>query len=221
MITLPSRHYPSPEDFEQDFYDSITPGIIPRRNFVEWHTIEKKTRGLISCVEFYSSLRERLSGGLTREEEFIQELADSLLACDNPMGYLECAFEMLGHTDRELVTCEDDVSLVNLAQAIQAGDESTAIEFAQLLFDLGFLRILRRNDLDDVLFGVQVGLESHRRKNIGGSYFKGQVRSLLQHTVEVLGSLVDQPVELLEEVKIPCSPISIISDRPRPICRMT
>ena len=56
-----------------------------------------------------------------------------------------------------------------------------------------------RPDLGSVFFGVQVGLESNRRKNVGGIAFSLWTRKILESTVGLLG-----PRYALDfEVKIP------------------
>ncbi|MFN3996052.1 MAG: DpnII family type II restriction endonuclease, partial [bacterium] len=40
--------------------------------------------------------------------------------------------------------------------------------------------------LEDLLLGVQIGLETHRRKNIGGKVFQQEVHKLLDSVVNIL-----------------------------------
>ena len=179
---LPSRRYDNPDRFVEDFLKTLTPGIIRRSEFIQWQAIEDKLKELLPSLSFYKELACRVKRG----SDFVRELADSLLACDDPLPLMECALELLGHTGHEFVTLQDDIELTCLAKDIAEGKERRAEYFANLLHDLGFLNILFRNDLEDLLLGVQIGLETHRRKNIGGKVFQQEVYKLLDQTVRAL-----------------------------------
>ncbi len=170
-MALPSRRYTTPDDFVNEFLYTLTPCIVRARR-----------EALLSFVAFYRELACRVRMGC----DFVRELADSLLASDNPLPLIECAFELLGHTGSSFVSREDDLDLSELAKDIASGDERRAEYFAMLLKDLGFLNILFRDDLEDLLLGVQIGLETHRRKNVGGKVFQKEVRMLLDNVVSAL-----------------------------------
>lgn len=199
MIRLNSREYADASDFVKDFLKTLTPGIIPRVNFIKWSEIEQKMLKLSPFIDFYVDLKNRLLVG----GEFVSELVDSFLACDSPLPYIKCAFEILGHTSSELVTKQDDVHLFKIAQEIKSGNESSALLISNILNEMGFENVLARDDLDDVLLGVQIGLETHRRKNIGGEQFKNEVNNLLYDIVEYVYSKTRKNVAILSEVKIP------------------
>jgi type II restriction enzyme len=182
---LPSRKFGSPEEFVHEFMRTLTPGVIPRSDFIQWSTINEKLGRLGVGVQFYAELAERVGKGA----DFVRELADSLLASDDPLSLIKCAFELLGHTNKEFVTKEDDIDTVSLAESIVKEDEQRALYFANILKDLGFERILERNGLRDLLLGVQIGLETHRRKNVGGDAFMGQVGVLLLRVIDELRAL--------------------------------
>ncbi len=124
-----------------------------------------------------------------------------MLACDDPLPLMECALELLGHTGHEFVTLQDDIELTCLAKEIVEGKERRAEYFANLPRDLDFLNILFRDDLEDLLLGVQIGLETHRRKNIGGALFQWEVGKLLTKVVDELKRR-NYPVELQREATI-------------------
>lgn len=173
---LPSRNFPSSQAFVESFLASLTPGIIPRTDFIQWHSIDAKLSELESPLLFYSELADRISDGA----DFLVEFRDSLLASDNPVPIVKCAFQLLGHTGDSFVSKEDDIELESTASRIQQRDENRADFLAHLLKDLGLLRVLERSDLSDLLLGVQIGLESHRRKNTGGESFKHEVELMLR-----------------------------------------
>lgn len=190
---LPSRNFHTPEAFAENFMKTLTPGVIPRSDFMHWKAIEAKVTRLQPQVEFFSELAQRIKGGA----DFEKELADSLLASDNPQPLIECAFNLIGHTSHEFVTKEDDLFTETLAKAIAADDQKQAQYFSKLLKDLGFVRLLSRDDLEDLLLGVQIGLETHRRKNIGGDAFRNEVKEMLE---KVTGDLRGASIE--SEAKI-------------------
>jgi hypothetical protein len=176
---------------------TLTPGVIPRSEFIHWHSISQKLDRLQAGIQFYADLADRVHAGA----DFVRELADSLLASDDPLPLVECAFELLGHTNPEFVTKEDDLHTVSLGQSIVNKDEGRALYFANLLKDLGFPSILARDDLEDLMLGVQIGLETHRRKNIGGEAFKDEVVALLDRiTADFRES--GSPVRVEQEITI-------------------
>jgi type II restriction enzyme len=179
---LESRQFPTPEAFVHSFMQTLTPGIIPRSNFMHWPLMMEKVEHLRPHVEFYTELAGRLRDGA----DFVQELTDSLLAADDPLPLVRCAFELLGHTNSEFVTREDDTSDSVLAERFSERDEQSSRYFAELLRDIGFERVLLRNDLGDLLLGVQIGLETHRRKKIGGDAFNDEIAALLNQITRQL-----------------------------------
>lgn len=194
--SLPSRRYANPDDFVRDFLSSITPGIIPRSDFVKWGSIEEKIRCLGPATEFLSALQDRVS----TEQDLVDEMADSLLASDDPLPYMRAVFEVLGHTSGDFVSRQDDISIESVAKSVASGDRNDAVNFAKLVQDLGFYKVLLRDDLEDVLFGVQVGLETHRRKNVGGVFFKDEVHSMLISVADELSGAI----QIEQEIKIDC-----------------
>src|SRR3989344_8583087 len=128
-MVLKSRQYRSPEDFKSDFLGTLTPGIIPRNGFIKWDLIEKKIEHLSPLLDFF----ENLNG----KKDPVRELADSLLSCDKPFTYIKCAFELLGHTDTQIVTNIDDLDMETISGEIDAHKENAAIGVSKLLFDLG------------------------------------------------------------------------------------
>lgn len=180
QMALPSRRYTTPDDFLNEFLCTLTPCII-----------RAKKEALLPFVTFYRELACRVQMGC----DFVRELADSLLASDSSLPLIECAFELLGYMEDEF----DDSFTSELAKEIASGNERRAEYFAMLLKDLGFLNILFRDDLEDLLLGVQIGLETHRRKNVGGRVFQKEVRILLDNVVSTLRQK-GYKVELRSEV---------------------
>jgi hypothetical protein len=197
ITILPSRFYPSAEDFVDDFLKTLTPGIIDRSQFIDWHFIESKLKEFTEALEFYKELAYRFKNGA----DFIKELADSCLAHDDPLILIKCAFELLGHTDNSFVTLQDDIDILKLAREIANGNENTAFYFARTLKDLGFKKLLLREDIEDIFLGVQIGLETHRRKNLGGTIFQTMIKKLINEIINHL-KVYGYDVDYKEEVTI-------------------
>lgn len=197
MLIFQSRQYKSPDEFVEDFLKTITSGIIKRFEFIDWQTLEKKLKKYIPSILFYKELAYKINLGYN----FIHELKDSLLASDNPFPLIKCAFELIGHTGDDFVTLNDDLNIDLLAQDIIKGEENKAEYLAILLNDLGFTRILLRNDLEDLFLGVQIGLETHRRKNISGALFQQEIYIILTNIVNELQKQ-NYNVELEKEIFI-------------------
>lgn len=165
------------EDFIKEFCDTLMPGVIPRANFIQWSTIEKKLEAYSDAVDFFAGIQ-----GI-KGPKLLQELSDCLQSADQPVEMLKCAFELLGHTGNEFVSIEDFINVKRLAESIKTDGETASMKAAQILYDLGLAKVLESEDLKSVFLGVQVGLETHRRKNVGGTAFNAMVENFLNQMV--------------------------------------
>jgi hypothetical protein len=193
-VILPSRMLYSPDTFVDAFLSTLTPGVLPRKDFIQWQSIQKNLLYFQDALDYFSQMQ----AFSTDEARLIQELTDSYLANDNPLNSLIGALHLLGHTSIELVTQQDDLNIVDLSQGIMRGDETLANSFVDALVELGFANVLDRSKLSDVLFGVYVGLETHRRKNLGGKAFISVLRPIISNIVNQL-MVIGNDIELVEE----------------------
>jgi type II restriction enzyme len=185
----------STEEFLKEFFETLTPGVIPREQFLDWAKINSKYDEYKEAIEYFDGLQK------SSRNEIVKDLRDTLLSADDPLTILKGAFELLGHTGDVYVSDKDNLSIRSAAHEIAAGKqkEKSAQYCATLVGDLGIKNVTDRPDLGSVFFGVQVGLESNRRKNIGGIAFGVWTRKILESTVGLLG-----PRYSLEfEVKVP------------------
>jgi type II restriction enzyme len=200
MILNSRQNYTSSEDFRDKFINSITPGIIPRDNFINWKQIDDKFDIYKSGILFYSEL-----GRVTRtDEEFDEYLFDGLLSSDNPAFLIKTGFELLGHTGNIYVSNEDYLKLSDLNKKIDSEneeDQKLVGSFSFVLSDLGLRSVTQHIALENYFIGVQVGLESNRRKNVGGEAFKQAVKTELELIIREL-SLNGVNCVLKEEDKI-------------------
>lgn len=182
MKTLPSRKaYRSAEDFVSDFLDTLTPGVIPRDRFINWARIEKKLAGFAEALRFYNQYEASQP-----VRELTKEIALALASADEPQVLLRGALLLLGHSEPVLVTREGVVDTEEISKAIQAGDDKPAFQAAEALMSMGLSKVLARKTLGDVMFGVEVGLESHARKGVGGKAFSELCAPMLADTVKAL-----------------------------------
>jgi len=192
-MTLESRNqYESSEEFRDKFLETITPGIIPRANFIQWNTIKRKAQYFREHFDFFASFR-----GLDRTQ-YIDLMSDALMSADVAMDYITTAFELLGHTGDNYVSNQDYLVFKIFSENEKTYEGMRYI--VELLYELGLPNI-ENYEMEDYFVGVQVGLETHRRKNVGGTAFSCIMYSELEKVREYLMSKgVD--VVLNKEVKI-------------------
>lgn len=181
---LKSRlRYESPDEFVDSFLKSITPGIIPRGKFIKWQSLREKLECYREALSFFEELEARVLAGA----ELWSEFKDSIMASDNPAEIIKCSFEILGHTNPVFIAKEEAFDIEGVAEKIRGGDESKAEGVVETLKGIGLGNLFYGGSFNDMFLGVQIGLETHRRKNIGGEYFKKEVGSLLYSVAQRLG----------------------------------
>lgn len=179
MILKSRKDYESSEEFRSKFLETITPGIIPRSNFISWSQIDNKFDQFKPGIIFYSEL-----GRVTRtDEEFEEYFFDGILSSDSPGFLIKTGFELLGHTGEIYVSNEDYLKLSSLDKKIDSEneeDQKIVGSFVRVICDLGIRSVSQHIALENYFIGVQVGLESNRRKNVGGEAFKQAVKQELE-----------------------------------------
>lgn len=179
------------DELVAEFFETITPGVIPRSEFIDWTSIEEKCKNFEEELKFFKTLSDE-SG-----ENLIEKIRDTLLSVDEPEAILKAGFELVGHTNNTYVSNEDSVDIEQAAKDIKAGSEEIGTQCAKVLVEIGLGNILTPN-IKDTFLGVQVGLETHRRKNVGGKLFGLWVNELISSVCAELGG--DYKVE--EEIVI-------------------
>lgn len=182
----------SSDAFIKEFFETLTPGVIPREQFIDWGRIKAKCAEFEDVIEYFQGLPP------SDPKHVKRELQDSLLSADNPFHLLRGIFELLGHTNHYYVSDKDNVELDLVAKEITRGSADAAGHIAQLFLDLGLANILVKENVESTFLGVQVGLESNRRKSVGGEVFNQWATKLLQSTCGLLGP----DYELRSEEKI-------------------
>lgn len=172
----------SAEVFIKEFYETLTPGVIPRKQFIDWEKIRSKCQRYDSAIEYFQNVPSSDTPTLQKE------IRDALLSADDPIQLIKGGFELLGHTNDYYVSDKDNISFQEAASEIAKGSTKTATNVAGLLLDLGLTNLLGSDDVQSAFLGVQVGLESNRRKSVGGAVFCQWVRELLESTCGLLGA---------------------------------
>lgn len=172
---LKSRQaYSTSEEFRDSFINSITPGVIERRNFIQWEAIISKKEKYSKFFDFFKQIES------STKAEFIQKLSDALMSADVAMNFIDLAFELLGHTGKNYVSNEDYIDFKVFSETERTEDQMLYI--SEVLYDLGLGNVISL-EVEDYFTGVQVGLETHRRKNVGGTSFSLLMESKLKELV--------------------------------------
>ncbi len=192
MVLKSRKAYENSEAFRDAFLASVTPGIIERSNFIKWQSIFLKNEKYKHFFDFFKQIN------LGNKERGIQQLADAFMSADSSMDYIKTAFELIGHTGDNYVSNIDYLDFKAFSESKKTQDEMFYI--SNILYDLGLFNVLDF-DLENYFTGVQVGLETHRRKNIGGETFSFIMKCELERSVKELESH-GLNVELHKEMKI-------------------
>jgi type II restriction enzyme len=182
----------TPTAFIEEFFRTLTPGVIPREQFIDWAQIKTKCLAYQDIVQYFQEI------STSDPKKLRAEIQGALLSADNPLLMIKGAFELLGHTNDYYVSDKDNTEFDQVSAKIGKGSEKTADYIAGLVLDLGLRNLLAQKDIDSAFLGVQVGLESNRRKSVGGAAFNRWVQKLLESTCGLLGS----HYELVPELQI-------------------
>lgn len=199
MEVLQSRNYETPDAFVADFMATLTPGVIPRDSFISWEKMDAKGGPELQALMFFEKVQQRFKNG----EALSPLLARQLLASDAPEREVRFAFDLLGHTGSVFVSNEDFIDITEMGRRIRSGDAEAAEFAAAVLCGIGIDRLLSLSSVRDCMVGVRVGLESHRRKNVGGSAFTRLVGAELAEVGEWLQQNTGRHVELRTEFGVP------------------
>ncbi len=177
------------EELRDEFLSSITPGVISRIDFIKWNTINSKREKYEDFFSFFKQLdvKDKVS--------FIASLSDALLSADNSAMFVNLAFELLGHTGKNYVSNTDYIDFRTFLD--NEKNEAKMLYISEVLYDLGLINILKF-EMEDYFTGIQIGLETHRRKNVGGNAFSNIIYNELELVVsQLISENID--VKLLKE----------------------
>ncbi|MBU3924000.1 MAG: type II restriction endonuclease [Nanoarchaeota archaeon] len=180
------------EDFVEEFLNSIIPGMIKRDDFINWQRIRDELNLTKMEVDFVQDL--------INQDNPYTYLRDSLLSSDVPGKIISICFRLLAHTPDNFITWEDKINLKKLALNID--DEEEMNKFLDALKGVGFDNVIQSKNLNEFYKGILIGLETHKRKNSGGSAYVDFVRNKLKLIVNNLNKK-NFNLRLVEEENIP------------------
>lgn len=177
---LKSRTKYDREKFVNEFLNTIRPGIIKRENFIDWNLIKTK---LVEYKEEINFFEELIS-----KNKKLPYIRDSLLSADDPTKILSFIFNLLGHTQTDFVSWEDCINLKQLANNFKTENMTSVNNFIEMLSKVGFENILNEQNIHEVYLGILIGLESHRRKNVGGTAYVDYIEPLLNRILKEINN---------------------------------
>jgi len=179
-MTLRRREYDE-DVFVEKFTNSVLFSAIDAASYIDWDKIE-------SQVDRFSEQMERLNSiDADTDEEFVEQLEPLL---DGEIGeaplYTLC-FRLLGVGDSK-----DEFVLREGAWNTETGEQieiaaKDVDDIADVFVEAGIRRVVDRDyDIRSILTGIQIGLESHSRKNRQGDMHEDLLEEELEKIVDAL-----------------------------------
>jgi len=103
------------ERFIAEFFETLTPGVIPREHFIDWGRIKLKCKEFEDVIEYFAELSPKNRSAIR------QEIQDTLLSSDDPFHIIKGSFELLGHTNNYYVSDRDNADFSIVAGKIKNG----------------------------------------------------------------------------------------------------
>lgn len=170
LLIMPIRqHRPPTDEFVDEFQETIVPSSIPSTEFIDWSGLEDEIENYEVQIDAILDL-ENVS-----EEEFVEGLADALMAADDTRKWIDFYFEILGERGNKYSALEGVWKFYDIQRAIDSGDRQAALDLADILQEIGLQYVVDKADVRDHYRGMLVGMESHARKNRQGDCFEALV----------------------------------------------
>ncbi|WP_424008277.1 DpnII family type II restriction endonuclease [Haloferax denitrificans] len=163
------QHRPPSDEFVEDFLENVVPSAIPNDQFIDWHSLNDDIEKYEKQIEAITSLED------VAKEEFVEGVADALMAADETREWIDFYFELVGERGNKYSSLEGVWKFYPIQRAIDAGDREKALDLAGVLQDVGLQYIVDKGNVRDHYRGMLVGMESHARKNRQGLCFENQV----------------------------------------------
>lgn len=193
LTPVPIRqHRPPTAEFVTEFQETLVPSAIPSSEFIDWDGIEDEIENYERQIEAILDLEDVSS------EQFIEGLADALMAADDTRKWIDFYFEILGERGNKYSALEGVWKFYDIQRVIDAGDRKTALDLAGVLQEIGLQYVVDRADVRDHYRGMLVGMESHARKNRQGKCFEDLVGGQITKITDRLNN-VGYDVEMDDE----------------------
>lgn len=191
---------PSTSEFVQEFQATTLSSAIPDDEYVDWEYIDGHIESARSFEQqenlaAYTTTAESDAAFLSRLEDlrsldrstFIQKLSNILLDVQPAKKAVRVALSLIGDTNDTFVVKEYAREVDEIASDLEGGKREEAEKFATVLTNLGLRHLINQgHQLDSVLTGVRLGLESHRRKNRQGNLYMRTIEQALDEVVAEL-----------------------------------
>lgn len=163
------QHRPPTDEFVEHFLENAVPSAIPNDRFIDWHSLNEDVDKYEEQIEAITTLE-----GAT-EEEFVEGVADALMAAEDTREWIDFYFELVGERGNKYSSLEGVWKFYPIQRAIDSGNREEALDLASVLQDVGLQYIVDKGNVRDHYRGMLVGMESHARKNRQGLCFEDQV----------------------------------------------
>lgn len=160
---------PPTDEFVANFTASAVPSAIPNDRFIDWESLDAEIDKYEEQIEAITSLEN------ASEEEFVEGVADALMAADETREWIDFYFELVGERGNKYSSLEGVWKFYPIQRAIDSGDRDRATDLASVLQDVGLQYIVNQGNVRDHYRGMLVGMESHARKNRQGTCFEDEV----------------------------------------------
>lgn len=176
------QHRPPTDEFVDEFQETIVPSAIPSTEFIDWNGIEHEIERYRVQIEAILDLED------VSKNEFVEGLADALVAADNTRKWIDFYFEILGERGNKYSALEGVWKFYDIQRAIDSGDREAARDLAEILHKIGLQFVVDKADVRDHYRGMLVGMESHARKNRQGECFENMVGEQIAEITDQLNS---------------------------------
>jgi hypothetical protein len=193
---------PSTVDFVNRFQASVLNSAIGVNQYVDWDYIDAHVENAKSFEQQENLAAFASSTGTTEDflsrlqsldglerADFVDSLAQLLLEVTPARDAVSIALSVVGDTNDTFVVRDYAKDVQEIASGLESGDRDEAEEFATVLTDLGLRHLVNQgHQLESILAGVRLGLESHRRKNRQGELYMETIQSGLDKVTAELES---------------------------------
>jgi len=197
-LQLPSRRLLDPDKFAADFLASTRAGVIPTGEFIDWEAVRHIADQVSDSDGPVAGVRDAILNGAPTRDALYSALANS----PNPEALVQQLFFLLGHTGTAFVTFDYDVDIKKCSRACKNFDRDAIALLADALADAGIATVLQSANVADVARGIRIGLDTHRRKSLGGNAYSRVVAGVLRDAEEAL-VLLGHTVHMVPEVTVP------------------
>lgn len=175
---------PDVDTFVDEFNDTYLPGIIPDTDFLDADALDNPIElpNTLTSEDPYAVLDS------VDPDNFAAEFEQVLFQTANPEQLIRTAFYLVGHSENKdvYVSKEHEVVIETVANEISNKNESTIHDVVETFENIGLPAILKLGDAKTVAAGVNIGLQTHKRKNKTKDHSEPQFEELLRKVKRTL-----------------------------------